>query len=969
MLDSGPRVSPSNGEKDPPSRLPEEGILLGYSLEQRHRTAPIGFTYGTDEARNDARKSDSPTLDPILHVGGGHLMTIAPTGGGKGVGCIVPSLLRYAGPVIVIDPKGENYAVTAARRRALGQEVVVLDPLGITGAPETGALNPLDLIDPASDQSIDDAASLASLLSGGVEREDPRNMFWYQRGAQLLTGLIQFVAADLPRERRNLSEVRRLLNLPADDFSALARTQMANSSDPDVRQVAGTLANPAAEMIGSIMGMSQNSLGFLRGPLLHESTASSTFSLDAITAGDPLSIYIVIPPDKLESHRNLLRLWIGVLMSGLMRRRAPVPRPTLLILDEAAQLGPLDQLRQAITLMRGYGVQTWSFWQDVSQLENLYPRDWETMYNNCRVHQSFGFTTLKGAEDACALLGFHDPIEALQLDADEMILSVSGDEAVIAQKPNYLTDPAFQGLFASNPFYSKTSEEPPTPQRPKRLYIRPTFPRLGEGQVIDEVSREVAGSEDEEDESDRLLDIEALFESSGLATEDDPVEPVTGSSLLDPLPDVEVDWPSGVLEFLTLLVDQLGGSWNPVTSQIRGVSPSFYPNCHIVEIIDASHDPSRLLVFKRHANLRVFRGDAPEFDRLNREFTPRLTDENVREYVRLRLHFGGGTRRIRIADTADRLRFWIGRRGDQLEEVSRLLEPLESVREASGGWTVTGTAVFEGALARVRIAVEEDGTFRVVETETLIPLGGADGYPAVDLDGGKLPEVLGERLEAIHGWWEALEGSDRRALFSDLSPGDLDRAKRSDIILRRTLACYPHWDLVRIANPDWPQKHFVVHRAGQAIPVLTGTSEWLHTIFHGIHDAGPELDSPEQAQEYLRFFTWLISSPSKYWVLLDRPDHLPLTDEPTMAPKAWKELEEAWTPLSSVPTSDQDRTSVLWRFKGTLLHARQVVRAEFEISQDGMVEMTEAEDLVDDAGVDDSMLGRILALPPLGRLG
>ena len=54
---------------------------------------------------------------------------------------------------------------------------------------------------------------------------------------------------------------------------------------------------------------------------------------------------------------------------------------TLMLLDEAAQLGTLPQLRQAITLLRGYGVRVWSFWQDLSQLINLYPNDVITSYS------------------------------------------------------------------------------------------------------------------------------------------------------------------------------------------------------------------------------------------------------------------------------------------------------------------------------------------------------------------------------------------------------------------------------------------------------------------------------------------------------------------------------------------------------------------------------------------------------------
>jgi type IV secretion system protein VirD4 len=146
-----------------PEQLPEAGILVSWSLEQEHLRQPIGFSFG-----DSAKTPKTGYIDPVLFEGDGHLITIAPTGAGKGVSCLIPTLLRYAGPIIAIDPKGENVAVTARRRRELGHQVVVLDPMGITDF-ECGRLNPLDLIDPESDTGVDDAFSLAESIFPDLE--------------------------------------------------------------------------------------------------------------------------------------------------------------------------------------------------------------------------------------------------------------------------------------------------------------------------------------------------------------------------------------------------------------------------------------------------------------------------------------------------------------------------------------------------------------------------------------------------------------------------------------------------------------------------------------------------------------------------------------------------------------------------------------------------------------------------------
>ena len=53
-----------------------------------------------------------------------HSLIAAPTGSGKGVGVVIPTLLTWRGSVICLDVKGENFAKTARRRAALGDRVL-----------------------------------------------------------------------------------------------------------------------------------------------------------------------------------------------------------------------------------------------------------------------------------------------------------------------------------------------------------------------------------------------------------------------------------------------------------------------------------------------------------------------------------------------------------------------------------------------------------------------------------------------------------------------------------------------------------------------------------------------------------------------------------------------------------------------------------------------------------------------------
>lgn len=447
-----------------PTKLSPNGLLIGYSLDEEQHRPVMGFEFG-DAIEDEDRDDDM--LEPVLHTGDGHLITLARTGAGKGIGCIIPALLRYQGPVIVIDPKGENYQVTARRRREMGQKVLLLDPFGVTGE-ETGALNPLDLIDPRSPEAIDSAAQLAELIVTKQHTQDP---FWDSRAYSLITTMLLFVASGRPPVLRNLQEMHYLLNQTNEDMDFTFKEILKNPL-PVVRQGGAIKSTAEAKVWASILSTAQSHTDFLRSAGAQATLGRSTIDLDAITRGDPISIYVVVPPEKLESHGKLLRLWIGVMMAAITRRSRRPELPTLFILDEAAQLGPLKQLRQAITLLRGYGLRTWSFWQDLSQLQMLYPHDWKTMINNCEVLQAFGFSNARVARDGGELTGYEDWRVLQDLEFSQMVLAIAGDKPVIARKPNYLADPAFAGQFDENGFYSdapqRSREIRPPERRPRR---------------------------------------------------------------------------------------------------------------------------------------------------------------------------------------------------------------------------------------------------------------------------------------------------------------------------------------------------------------------------------------------------------------------------------------------------------------------------------------------------------------------
>jgi len=424
------------------SQLPDDGSALFLGWEGTEHVPTLGFK---------PTSALGETRPPLTYSGDGHLMTIAPTGAGKGVGAIIPALLTYPGSVIVTDIKGENYQVTARYRRDLGQQVVVLDPFGlVTAKDKADRLNPFDLFKVPGSDAESDAEMVAAQLAVGHEFTSDR--YWEDTGRGLVAGLVADIATSYAPEKRNLCALREMLyNDDLDYTLAVALDTRKKTMSPLARdEFIAYLAAPSDKTRPCIRTTATTFVKCLGSSAVSRSLEKSTFDLCDLLNNKPMTIYLVLPPEKLLSHRGLMRLWVVTLMTTVMRRMRLPKQRTLFLLDEAAQLGSLDLLPQAVSLLRGYGLQVWTFWQDLSQLIKLYPNNWEAIVNNAAVLQAFGVPGHAARVGWRAVLGDMDAQLASELHSDEMLVAITGQSTNRHTRANYLRDRAFEKRFDAN---------------------------------------------------------------------------------------------------------------------------------------------------------------------------------------------------------------------------------------------------------------------------------------------------------------------------------------------------------------------------------------------------------------------------------------------------------------------------------------------------------------------------------------
>ncbi len=325
----------------------------------------------------------------LRYANDGHLLTVAATRSGKGVGTVIPNLLDYEHSIVVTDPKGENYRATADYRAdTLGHVTVPLDPFRLAGKQTSPhwAFNPMDLVNLDSSDYVETAMMLADMMIGRERGGDSSH--WQLEARALLFTYILHVATSEPEDLRTLIRVRELLTEDPDAMKSTLAV-MLNSETPQVKEGAGRILQKADRERSSVYSTAQSYTHFLTSPRMQDVLEKTTFDLSALTKGK-LNVYLILPREYLSAYAAWMRLMIAC--SYCMCTRQAIPKKVgrvLFLLDEFANLGYIGPIKEAVSLGAGYGITLWFILQDLAQLRRTYRDEWESFVANCDVIQAF----------------------------------------------------------------------------------------------------------------------------------------------------------------------------------------------------------------------------------------------------------------------------------------------------------------------------------------------------------------------------------------------------------------------------------------------------------------------------------------------------------------------------------------------------------------------------------------------------
>ncbi len=296
-------------------------------------------------------------------------LIFAPTGAGKGVSLILPFLFLCRDSVVVLDYKGENARLSGKFRARLGQKVVYLDPYNVASS-KSDCLNPLDFIDKNSPTVIDASQSLAkALVVRGAEEREPH---WNDMAELILTAVIAFVVLYGESEDRNLQMVAEIVSDPDKLDMACEAMQKSTLFDGMLARLGHQVKHVQGKERASVLTTVVRHLRFLNTPAISKISVRSTFDPRDLKTGK-VTAYLIIPPQHMRAMAGLLRMWIATIFGEIVALGLDERRLVHFVLDEAASLGRMEAIEDAVVMYRGFGCRFQFYFQSVGQLKTVFP--------------------------------------------------------------------------------------------------------------------------------------------------------------------------------------------------------------------------------------------------------------------------------------------------------------------------------------------------------------------------------------------------------------------------------------------------------------------------------------------------------------------------------------------------------------------------------------------------------------------
>jgi type IV secretion system protein VirD4 len=313
-------------------------------------------------------------------------LVVGPTQTGKTTGLAIPAILEWDGPVLAASVKSDLLRDTFEARHKRGQ-VQLFDPAGSTGL-ESSSWTPLA----ACTTWAGARRTAAWLAAGGAPNKHNLSDgdFWYAAATKLLAPLL-FAAAT---GGRTMADVIRWIDTQEKLEVRLHLKRTKNKAAEDAFKASTQRDERQAS---SIYTTAETILEAYADPDVLQHSRTAAIRTSQLFNGGQHTLYLSA---TVREQRRLRPVFVALIEAVLeeayrraSRRGRPLDPPLLVVLDEAANIAPLQDLDVIAATGAGHGVQLVTVFQDLAQVHDRWGSDRaDTIVNNHRARLFAGGT-------------------------------------------------------------------------------------------------------------------------------------------------------------------------------------------------------------------------------------------------------------------------------------------------------------------------------------------------------------------------------------------------------------------------------------------------------------------------------------------------------------------------------------------------------------------------------------------------
>lgn len=309
------------------------------------------------------------------------------------------------GSIISVDPKGENYEITAGWRVQFSH-VYKFCPT----SHETLNFNMMDEI--SEEFPFRDANMIAQILTAPSNPNSSADPHWQESAKVLITATILHCLCSDYEDKSIPGVYKYLSQASGDDKGDMKKNLLKNMISAkhcrediheSIKSYAAQILSAADEEMGSIYSSALTALSIFNDPILADSCRTSDFCLDDFKYSEaPISLYLTVPFPDLDRVKSLLKLIIEFVCRKFSQDmtsygKEGLKHRILFLIDEFPTLGKMETIEVFAGILNGYGISFLWICQTKGQIDKLYGQN-APILDHCRFIVIYNMSEHNAAE-------------------------------------------------------------------------------------------------------------------------------------------------------------------------------------------------------------------------------------------------------------------------------------------------------------------------------------------------------------------------------------------------------------------------------------------------------------------------------------------------------------------------------------------------------------------------------------------